>query len=161
MIAVENSLEDGYVTEKFWQGFATGAVPVYVGDDSGSLPLVCLFSLYSFSLQLTRSVNRELLAPGAHSFVFADDFGNARDLAAHLQMLNEHDTLYERYFEWKREPFRPEFRAYQQLDWSSLACRTCRRVALMKAMGHTRADLVRLKETANRAYSLGSIVIAL
>ena len=35
LIAVENSLEDGYVTEKFWQGFAAGTVPVYIGDDSG------------------------------------------------------------------------------------------------------------------------------
>lgn len=126
VIAVENSLEDGYVTEKFWQGFVAGTVPVYVGDSS---------------------VHSELLAPGAHSFIFADDFPNAKDLAAHLMMLAapEHEALYQRFFDWKREPLRAEFSAYQRLDWSTLPCRMCRRVALMKLMGHTRADLERLK----------------
>ena len=97
-----------------------------------------------------------LVSPtGAHSFIFADDFASARDLAAHLLMLDKHEALYQRYFDWKRERLRPEFYAYQQLDWSSLPCRMCRRVALMKHLGHTRADLVRLKANANRAYSLG------
>lgn len=30
-IAVENTLEDSYVTEKFWKGFLAGSVPIYRG----------------------------------------------------------------------------------------------------------------------------------
>jgi hypothetical protein len=129
IISVENSLENGYVTEKFWKGFQAGSVPVYIGDES---------------------VNRELLAPGAHSFIFGDDFPSARALAEYLVMLDKNDHLYQRYFDWKKEPFRAEFQAYLQLDWNTLACRMCRRVAVMKHLGHTRTDLVRLKEEAKQ-----------
>jgi len=45
-------------------------------------------------------VDYEKHAP-EHSFIHVDDFASAKELAEYLHLLNQNDTLYNQYFEWK------------------------------------------------------------
>jgi hypothetical protein len=81
----ENTIEDDYVTEKFFQPLLAGSVPVYLGA-----PNVADF------------------APGEHCFIDASRF-SPRELAAHLKELAADQTEYARYHAWRTQPLRPEF----------------------------------------------------
>ena len=77
-LAFENSLCDEYITEKLWKTLEFHIVPVVYG-----------------ALEAYRSV----LPP--HSFIAVSDFTSPQHLASYLQLLNDHPTLYRRYFEWR------------------------------------------------------------
>lgn len=82
-LAVENSIEPDYVTEKIYDCLDAGTVPIYLGA-----PNVAQF-----------------VPPG--SYINAADFRTAPDLAAHIRHLCETPEAYERYFRWKKEPLPP------------------------------------------------------
>ncbi|BCG89158.1 alpha-1,3-fucosyltransferase [Mesorhizobium sp. 113-3-9] len=78
--ATENSIEPDYVTEKIYDAFAAGTVPIYLG-----------------------APNVDEFVP-ANSYIDANAFPNARDLAAYLQHLIETPQDYETYFAWRSTP---------------------------------------------------------
>ncbi len=79
-LAFENSIAPDYVTEKLFDGFLAGTVPVYLGA-----PNVAAF------------------APD-HSYIDAADFKSPADLAAHLHHLVRTPDAYAAYLAWRNEP---------------------------------------------------------
>jgi len=87
-LAFENTIEDDYVTEKFFEPLIAGTVPVYLG-----------------------APNIEEFVPGDHCFIDAREFPNPRDLAEYLVFLNQNDALYAEFHTWRNRPLRPSFLA--------------------------------------------------
>jgi len=78
-LAFENSLAVDYVSNKLFDVWMAGSVPVYLGA-----PNVAEF------------------APSAHSYIDVADFEGPDDLARYLNHLDQHEEEYEAYLEWKR-----------------------------------------------------------
>ena len=78
-IAFENSFCPDYVTEKLTRALRYDAVPIVMGG-----------------------VDYNRFAP-PHSFIDVNDFGSPKQLANYLLLLNDANSLYERYFDWKRD----------------------------------------------------------
>nr|CAD2159321.1 unnamed protein product [Meloidogyne enterolobii] len=78
-LAFENSVCRHYVTEKFWYPFRRLAVPVV----------------------LSRAALQGLNIP-SDSFIGADDFANAQDLAKYLIEMSKNEKEYLRFFNWTR-----------------------------------------------------------
>lgn len=87
-LALENSVVEDYVSEKFFDALIAGAVPVYRG-----------------------APNISDFAPGDRCFIDASDFTNATGLAAYLYWLNGNSEAYDEYHAWRQRGLRPEFRA--------------------------------------------------
>jgi hypothetical protein len=105
-LALENSIAEDYVTEKFFCALIAGSVPVYRG-----------------------APNVGAFAPAAHSFIDAADFAGPVELAAYLNWLNENSEAYERYLSWKRTGLSPGFQALVASLRDPPLCRLC---ALMR-----------------------------
>jgi Glycosyltransferase family 10 (fucosyltransferase) C-term/Fucosyltransferase, N-terminal len=78
-LAFENSIAVDYVTDKLFDVWVAGSVPVYLGA-----PNVADF------------------APARHSYIDVADFDGPDELARYLNHLDTHDDEYEAYLEWKR-----------------------------------------------------------
>lgn len=78
-LAVENSIETDYVTEKIYDCLGAGTVPIYLGAPNVD----------------------EFVPPG--SYINAAHFGTAAELAAFIRYLCETPEAYESYFRWKTE----------------------------------------------------------
>ena len=78
-LAFENSIAPDYVSDKLFDVWIAGSVPVYLGA-----PNVAEF------------------APAAHSYIDVADFAGPQELANFLKHLDRHDEEYEAYLEWKR-----------------------------------------------------------
>ncbi|OXA43282.1 Glycoprotein 3-alpha-L-fucosyltransferase A [Folsomia candida] len=82
-LAFENCNCEDYITEKFFvTGLYNGLVPVVMGA--------------------TKS-DYERRAP-PHSFIHVDDFGSPEELANYLLQLDGDEDLYQKYFDWRRNP---------------------------------------------------------
>ena len=109
-VSLENTIMDDYVTEKFYEGFMTDTVMVYLG-----------------------APNAERYAPAPHSFINALDFEGPEALANFLKKLADDEARYGAYQAWKRgRPVRvaPGFAAAMRhdlvrLDGGSVLCRLC------------------------------------
>ena len=98
-----------YITEKFYTGFISDSVMIYLG-----------------------APNAEDYAPAPHSFVNALDFDSPGSLSVYLKYLSQNDTAYRSYLDWKSKntPLNKNFliavsRSYERLDNQSLLCRVC------------------------------------
>lgn len=97
-LAFENSLCKDYVTEKFFRNLKHDIIPVVFGG-----------------------VNYSRVAP-PNSFINVFDFSNLKKLADYLKMVAENDTLYNQYFEWRRNYEVSEGTRYNR--W----CRLCEKL---------------------------------
>ena len=79
-LALENSVEPDYVTEKIYDAFEAGTVPIYLG-----------------------APNVDEFVP-ANSYIDASAFPDTKDLAAYLKHLIETPRDYEAYFAWRSKP---------------------------------------------------------
>jgi len=87
-LTLENSIAEDYVSEKFFEALAAGAVPIYRG-----------------------APNIDMYAPGENCFINARDFSSLEELAAHLNRLDEDDEAYSQHHQWRRAGVRPQFQA--------------------------------------------------
>ena len=78
-LAFENSIALDYVSDKLFDVWIAGSVPVYLG-----------------------APNVSEFAPAAHSYIDVADFAGPQELANYLNHLDRHDDEYEAYLEWKR-----------------------------------------------------------
>lgn len=85
-LAIENSRDIDYVTEKLWQGLRAGSVPVYLG-----------------------APNIRDFLPHPDAAVLIDDFSSLAELAAYIKNASINETLYNRHLKWKREPLPDRF----------------------------------------------------
>ena len=86
VLGAENTIEEDYVTEKFFQPLLTGAVPVYRGA-----PNVIDY------------------APGENCYIDANAFATPAQLAGYLRHLDNDDVAYEKYLAWRTQPMREGF----------------------------------------------------
>lgn len=80
-IAMENSNEIDYVSEKLWQALQAGCLPVYYGA-----PNIAEF----------------LPVPVKKIIINYADFGSPKALSDELARINKDDKLYEEFMEWKK-----------------------------------------------------------
>lgn len=85
VLAFENAIEKDWISEKFFDPFLVGSVPVYLG-----MP------------------NIEEYAPGDHSFINANGKSPAELSDELMQYLND-DVFYATLFEWKTSPLKAAF----------------------------------------------------
>jgi hypothetical protein len=109
-IAFENSVAQDYVTEKFFDPLLAGSVPVYLG-----------------------APNVDAFAPGDHCFINTADFPNPDSLAEYLRFLSRDASAYQRYFEWKSKPFRPDFIKLIDSQKEHPFVRLCREIEVHRA----------------------------
>ena len=85
-LAFENSVEAGYVTEKYYDPLVAGSVPVYLG-----------------------APDIDDFAPGAHCHLNIRDFAAPRVLARHLRELAADEADYQGHLAWKSRAFSMPF----------------------------------------------------
>ena len=101
-LAFENGNSPGYISEKIYDAFEAGVVPVWMG---------------------TRDI-AETIPKG--SYIDVDEFDSPDDVANYLKLVLDNETLYNSYFEWKNKPFDPEYVRNNRVLWSeSVFCRIC------------------------------------
>ena len=105
-LAVENTREPDYITEKLWQGLRAGAVPIYLG-----------------------APNVRHFVPD-DSVIFVDDFASVAKLVAHVKRALADEALYERHLAWKRAPLPGRFvNSAIARSQDGLLCAICDRIA--------------------------------
>jgi len=119
-ISIENTILHDYLTEKFWIGFLTNAVMVYLG-----------------------APNAEAYAPARHSFVNALDFPDAHALGQYLAHLSAHKDEYDQYLSWKTNNsdtfnLNPAFLSHFYYDMP-VGCRLCYELSRSKESHDTLA----------------------
>ena len=98
--AAENSFDMSYVTEKVYDAFAAGSVPVYYGAPN---------------------INRFI--PHPSSIINVKDFNSTGDLVEYLKQVAANETLYLQYFDWKKKPFAADFMRVLRLATRTVQCR--------------------------------------
>jgi len=104
-IAMENSFAEGYITEKLFQPFVAGAIPIHLG---------------------VKDVHR--YGPATKSIISVHDFSTTKELADYIIAVNNNETLYDEYIRWKREGPSKQFIALVDLARVHSECRLCIRV---------------------------------
>jgi hypothetical protein len=111
VLAFENSNTTDYVSEKLWNAFQSGALPVYMGS---------------------HNVEAEHL-PAPHSLIETRHFSGPEALAKHLLYLIDNETAYQEYFAWRHWPaerLSPAYRARRdECAFTHASCRLCRTLA--------------------------------
>jgi len=80
-IAMENSNEEDYVTEKLWQSLTAGCLPIYQGAPN---------------------IEKFLPVPAKEMILNYAEYGSAKALSDELVRLSNNDEEYNKYFEWKK-----------------------------------------------------------
>jgi hypothetical protein len=102
-LAFENQNVPDYITEKLWQPFQAGTVPVYLG-----------------------APNVDHHVPD-HSMINVNDFKNdTLSLARYLHKVANDKELYESYQTWRHKPLPLHFVAKYNFTHIHSTCRTCR-----------------------------------
>jgi len=120
-LAFENSNDESYVTEKYWQALKAGSVPIYLGA-----PNIEKFDpLYNENDSNFKS----------KSFIKVSDFKNAKDLASYLTKVANDENLYNSFLAWKYlQPSQYfEHLATQSIDHSETVCKICQTVKNLKS----------------------------
>lgn len=105
VLAMENALAPDYVTEKFYEPFEAGSVPVYRG-----------------------APNVARLAPADDCFINASDYDSPQSLAKFLLQLADDPQRYEKMMAWRQRPFLPSFETLLNRSQESIWLRLCRRI---------------------------------
>mmetsp|Transcript_48262 Transcript_48262/g.80227 ORF Transcript_48262/g.80227 Transcript_48262/m.80227 type:complete len:676 (-) Transcript_48262:40-2067(-) len=103
-LAFENVILPQYVTEKLYEPYSAGTVPVYRG-----------------------APDVDDYAPGDHSFVQVQRFSGPESLATYLTYLSTNRTAYDEYFTWMHGPVREKYQYLHNhfCTWYMYRCRVC------------------------------------
>ncbi|CAM6085445.1 unnamed protein product [Calypogeia fissa] len=101
-LAFENSNEQDYVTEKFWQSLVAGSVPVVVG-----------------------APNIEDFVPAPNSFLHIKSIDDVSRVANQIRYLESNSTAYNETLKWKYEGPSNAFKALVDMATVHSSCRLC------------------------------------
>ncbi|RHZ77166.1 hypothetical protein Glove_184g14 [Diversispora epigaea] len=111
-LAIENSQVQDYSTEKLWDTFNLGIVPVVWGAPN------------------TRSY-----LPHPKSAIFIEDFPNVESLANYLKYLVGNETAYLEYHQWRNLKTWPEeFEKKAYMSMWNMECNVCSEVARLRVL---------------------------
>ncbi len=125
-LAFENTMQKDYVTEKYWQHYM-------VPQTRKSLIVYRGASL--FLKQFWRDLPKK-------TYLDTNDFGDDPiKVAKYLQYLNQNETAFEEYFEWKKDPnlirlFQERLQSVYEASTILVPCKICLAVAEMKQSRH-------------------------
>lgn len=86
-LALENTQEEDYITEKLWIGLRAGSVPIYIG-----------------------APNIRQYLPHPKAAILLDDFNNDTDLMLdYITRASQNETLYNEHIAWKETPLSSYF----------------------------------------------------
>jgi len=109
-LAFENSNVYDYTSEKVFEGLRAHTLPVYRG-----------------------SASIDMLLPHPRSIINANDM-SPKELADYLKKVANDEALYNSYFDWKKEPVKPEFERVMEHcahNWTSM-CHICHHLSLLQ-----------------------------
>ena len=136
-LAFENGDSPNFVTDKIYQAFAAGVLPVWMG---------------------TRDI-AEAVPKG--SYIDVANFASPDEVAQYLAKVMADDALYQSYFEWKWKPFDKKFEDRFRVLWTvPFQCRLCRYIeALQKGWGWDQLKQVAIipGDSTNRSYETKSV----
>ncbi|KAL5788320.1 hypothetical protein ACOSP7_005269 [Xanthoceras sorbifolium] len=107
-LAFENSNEEDYVTEKFFQSLVAGTVPVVVG-----------------------APNIQDFAPSPNSILHIREIEDAKSVAEKMKYLSENPDAYNQTLRWKYEGPSDSFKALVDMAAVHSSCRLCIHLATM------------------------------
>ncbi|MBA0606038.1 hypothetical protein Godav_018555 [Gossypium davidsonii] len=105
-LAFENSNEEDYVTEKFFQSLVAGSIPVVIG-----------------------APNIEDFAPSSDSYLHIKDLKDVRSIAEQMKYLAGNPDAYNRLLRWKHEGPTDTFKALVDMAAVHSSCRLCIHIA--------------------------------
>jgi hypothetical protein len=103
-LCFENSINEGYISEKYWQALEVGTIPVYLG-----------------------APDIKFYEPAPNSILHVKDY-SVKELAEKIIFLSNNDVEYNKMLDWKRNPS-PKFLNVVDYMTSDIFCKLCRRVA--------------------------------
>ena len=107
-LAIENSRQLGYITEKLFQPLLVGSVPIYMGAPDVS----------------------EVL-PHDMSVIHVSDFSTIDLLGSYLLKLMNDSVAYHEHLKWRQGQFAVGFRSVIRNQFNSLHCKVCDDIALV------------------------------
>ncbi|CAG8572424.1 22577_t:CDS:2 [Dentiscutata erythropus] len=110
-LAIESCQEKDYSTEKLWDIFKLGVVPV-------------IWSAPNVRSYLTHH----------KSVIFIDDFPNVEALANYLRYLVKNETAYLEYHKWRTMKFSDEFEKKSYMSMRNMECNICKEVARLRIL---------------------------
>jgi len=116
VLTFENANVTDFVTEKIFEAFVAGTVPVFMG-----------------------APNVGDWAPRADAVIKTSDFKRPQDLATHLLDLSSDEKKYRQHFKWKADGLSKQFTQRVKMCATESACRICDHIA--KYSGHEQAVL--------------------
>jgi Glycosyltransferase family 10 (fucosyltransferase) C-term len=115
LFAVENSSDERYMTEKIWDAFSAGVIPIYQGAPD----------IHTY-------------LPDPKSAIVLSDFQSLEEAAARIKRIASSDALYNEYLAWRLKPpseWNPHFlQLYEEQPsfQTRFACRVCELAQQMK-----------------------------
>ncbi|RIB29277.1 Glycosyltransferase Family 10 protein [Gigaspora rosea] len=111
-LSIELSQEKDYSTEKLWDVFNSGSVPIIWG-----------------------APNSRSYLPHPKSAIFIDDFPDVRALADHLKYLIENNTAYLEYHQWRTmKEWSEGFERKVYMNIENMECNVCKEVARLRIL---------------------------
>lgn len=110
-LAFENSNEDDYITEKFWQSLVAGSVPVVIGAPN----------IYDF-------------APSPKSILYIQSVSDIERVANQMKHLATHEDAYNATLSWKYEGPSDSFKALVDMAVVHSCCRLCIHIGTKKRL---------------------------
>ncbi|CAG8495340.1 40696_t:CDS:1 [Gigaspora margarita] len=110
-LALESCQEKDYSTEKLWNTFKVGVVPIIWG-----------------------APNVRSYLPHPKSVIFVEDFSDVEELANYLKYLAKNETAYLEYHKWKTMKFSDEFEKKSYLSMRNMECNICKEVARQRIL---------------------------
>ncbi len=106
-IAIENSINYDYITEKLWHALVAGSVPIYLGAPNIEDWLPCQ----------------------TNCIIDLRKFQTPKEAASYIKHVAMNRTLYESYHQWRNQPIKKQFQNmlnyFQNISDYSLDCILC------------------------------------
>jgi hypothetical protein len=110
-LAIENTRDPDYITEKVFEVLEAGAVPVYLG-----------------------APNWRDLMPLEHAIIDAAAFDSPHELADFLKVLAADDAQYQLYHKWRTQPLPDRVRELERTSFTNNLCNVCRYCVCLSVM---------------------------